>query len=70
MRSFILGTMTAAMVAFGASSLAFATPMPHEQQHAGVSHAANVQPADYHWNHHEYHHRDWDRHHHRWHYYD
>jgi hypothetical protein len=44
--------------------------MPHEQQHAGVSHAVKVQQADYHWNHHEYHHRDWDRHHHRWHYYD
>jgi hypothetical protein len=63
--------MAAALVAVGASAVALAAPMPHEQQQRGsVSHFVNVQQADYYWNHHQYHHRDWDRHHHRWHYYD
>jgi hypothetical protein len=71
MRSLILGTMTAVVVALGASTAAFAAPVSHPHEHGGPnSNVVSVDRADYYWNHHRYHHRDWDRHQHRWHYYD
>jgi hypothetical protein len=71
MRSFILGTMTAVVVALGASTAVFAAPAfaPHEHGGRGPS-ATNIQRTDYYWSHHHYQHRDWDRHHHHWRYYD
>ena len=69
MRSFILGTMTAAVVGLGASTAVFAAPAvgPHGYGSASPN-LVNVQRTDYYWNHHHYQHRDWDHHH--WHYYD
>jgi hypothetical protein len=71
MRRFILGTMTAAAMAVGLSSAGFAGPAFNPHEHGGSdARITNVRPVDYYWNHHHYHHRDWDRHHNRWHYYD
>jgi hypothetical protein len=70
MRKLILGTMTAVMVAIGASAATFAAPVTHRFDRGPVTSHADVQRTDYYWNHHRYHHRDWDRDHHRWHYYD
>jgi hypothetical protein len=68
MRSLILGTMTAAVFALGASTAVFAAPAfaPHEQGRPNTN-VVNVRRTDYYWNHHHFQHRDWDRHHHRWH---
>jgi hypothetical protein len=68
MRRLILGTMAAVAMALGVSAGAFAAPAfrPYD----GHPNVVNVQRADYYWNHHSYHHRDWDQHQHRWHYYD
>ena len=70
MRNLILGTMTAAIVVLGISAATFAAPVAHHFDRSPVTPRADVQRADYYWNHHRYHHRDWDRDHHRWHYYD
>ena len=70
MRSFILGTMTAVVVALGASTAVFAAPAVGPHVHGGPNpNVVHVQRTDYYWNHHHYQHRDWDRHHHQWHYY-
>ena len=71
MRRLILRTVATAMLVVGAPAALFAAPIsqPHEQA-AIHSTDPNVQRVDYHWNHHRYAHRDWDRHHNRWHYYD
>jgi hypothetical protein len=71
MRRLILGSMTAAALAFGVSTVAFAAPLPPPHNLGRPnSKTVHVQGADYYWNHHRYHHRDWDRNHHHWHYYD
>jgi hypothetical protein len=71
MRSFILGTMTAAVVALGVSTAVFAAPAVGPHGYGGASrNVVNVQRSDYNWNHHHYQHRDWDQHHHHWHYYN
>jgi hypothetical protein len=68
--SFILGTMTAAVVALGASTAVFAVPAVGPHGHGGTSrNVVNVQRSDYNWNHHQYQHR-LDQHHHHWHYYN
>ena len=71
MRRLILSTVATAMLVVGAPAALFAAPIsqPHEQA-AIHSTDPNVQRVDYHWNHHRYTHRDWDRHQNRWHYYD
>jgi hypothetical protein len=63
--------MAAATIALGISSAGFAAPAfgPHERG-GPDNRITNVHQVDYYWNHHRYHHREWDRHHHRWHYYD
>ena len=69
MRRIILGTMAVALMGLGTSASSIAAPVVQRQGHEdGIG--ERVQQADYYWNHHRYHHRDWDRHHHRWHYYD
>lgn len=71
MRQLILGTMTAAVLVLGGLTVAFAGPVSHQHGTDGrPAPALNVQRADYYWDHHRYHHRDWDRDHHRWHYHD
>jgi hypothetical protein len=69
MHRLIIGTITAAVMALGVSGVGFAAPSitPYENDNPTASH---VQQVDYYWDHHYYHHRDWDRHQHRWHYYD
>jgi hypothetical protein len=71
MHSFILRTMIAVAVAVGASTAVFIAPSFAAHENGSFNpNVVNVQRADYHWNHHNYQHRDWDRHQHRWHYYD
>jgi hypothetical protein len=72
MRQLILGSTAAAVIALGISTVAFAAPfLPQHNFGSPDFNIVNVQGGDsYYWNHHPYHHRDWDRHHHRWHYYD
>ena len=72
MRRLILGTLATAAIVVGISSSGFAAPTAGLYGHDGPNpQAANLHLADYYyWNHHRYHHRDWDRDHHRWHYYD
>jgi hypothetical protein len=71
MRRLILGTVATAAIAIGMSSAGFAAPAFALQEHDSPNpHVANVHRVDYYWNHHHYHHRDWDRNHHHWHYYD
>jgi hypothetical protein len=71
MRRLILGTLAAASVVIGVSSGGFAAPAFAPHQPVGAKpQVSDVHRVDYYWNHHRYHHRDWDRHHHRWHYYD
>jgi hypothetical protein len=56
-------------IAAGAPIIGHAAPT----EHPGVVYRTSdpsVQQVDYYWNHHRWHHRDWDRDHHRWHYYD
>jgi len=67
MRRIILSAVAAMILGLGVSASGIAAPVVHAQKHE----ADSVQRADYYyWNHHRYHHRDWDRDHHRWHYYD
>lgn len=71
MRRLILGTMTAAVMVLSVAAAAFAAPVSHQLEYGSrASGVVGVQDADYYWNHHRYHHRDWDRDHHRWHYHD
>jgi hypothetical protein len=71
MRRLILGTLAAASVVIGVSSAGFAAPAFAPHEHVGTNpQVTDVHRVDYYWNHHRYHHRDWDRHHHHWHYYD
>ena len=71
MRRLILGTLATAAIVVGISSSGFAAPTAGLYGHGGPNpQAANIHLADYYWNHHRYHHRDWDRDHHHWHYYD
>ena len=52
------------------SASSIAAPVMQPQRHDGGGYSERVQHADSYWNHHRYHHRDWDRHHNRWRYYD
>jgi hypothetical protein len=70
MRRLILGSMAAALMGLGISASSFAAPVVAPQRHEGGGYSERVQQVDYYWNHHRYHHRDWDHHHNRWHYYD
>jgi hypothetical protein len=71
MRRFALATMTAIAMVLGAATLASAAPVSHQHGPNGpVAPDVRPQKVDYYWNHHRYHHRDWDREHHHWHYYD
>jgi len=70
MRRLIVGTMAAAMLGLGISASSIAAPVMVPQRHEGGGYGERVQQSDYYWDHHRYHHRDWDRHHNRWHYYD
>jgi hypothetical protein len=72
MRQFILGSLTAAAMAIGVSTVALAAPLsPQHNFGSPNSNILNVQGGNsYYWNHHRYSHRDWDRNHRHWHYYD
>jgi hypothetical protein len=70
MRRLILGSMAAALMGLGISASSFAAPVMAPQRHGVGGYSERVQQVDYYWNHHRYHHRDWDHHHNRWHYYD
>jgi hypothetical protein len=72
MHRLILGTMAAAVMVLGVAAAALAAPVSHQLEHgSAASGFVSVQDANYYyWNHHRYHHRDWDRDHHRWHYHD
>ena len=70
MRRLILGAIAAVTMAIGVSGGAFASPAYRPYDGGPNPNAVRIQRIDYYWNHHRYHHRDWDRDHHRWHYYD
>jgi hypothetical protein len=72
MRQLILGSTAAAVIVLGISTVAFAAPLsPRDNLSSPNSNIVNVQGGNsYYWDHHRYHHRDWDRDHHHWHYYN
>ncbi len=70
MHKFLILLTALAGIAAAVQMVAQAAPV---ETHFGAFHGTSgptMQPVDYYWNHHHWHHRDWDRDHHRWHYYN
>ena len=57
-------------IATAAPMVAQAAPMEAHFGGFRRAPAPAAQPVDYYWDHHHWHHRDWDRDHHRWYYYN
>jgi hypothetical protein len=68
MRKFHLLTIAASGLAIGLSALASAASVVPPSRSTLPAIAA--EKVDYTWNHHQWHHRDWDKAHHRWNYHD
>lgn len=66
----VLRTLTIVGLVMSISTIASASPAISLLDHATTPRAGNIEPVDYNWNHHRYHHRSWNNTHHHWHYYD
>jgi hypothetical protein len=66
----VLRTLTIVGLVTGVSTIAPASPAISLLHHATTPLAGNIEPVDYYWNHHRYHHRSWNRTHNHWHYYN
>jgi hypothetical protein len=69
MRKFVLGTLAAAGLMVGASSIAAASPATPLLDHSASVQTLDVEHVAYYWNHHRYDHRSWDKKNGRWRYY-
>jgi hypothetical protein len=70
MHKFLILLTALTGITAAAPMIAQAAPLEtHFGAFRGMS-APAAQPVDYYWNHHHWHHGDWDRDHHHWHYYN
>jgi hypothetical protein len=70
MYKFILWTMAAPGLVIGLSAAASAAPvMPLSRTDAAPA-SVRLERVQYTWNHHQYHHRDWDKKNRRWNYHN
>jgi hypothetical protein len=70
MYKFVFWTMGAAGLVIGLSAAASAAPAMTLSPADAAPASVRLESVDYTWNHHQYHHRDWDRKNRRWNYHN